>query len=111
TLDSLISKYGCPKFCKIDVEGYELQVLKGLHQPLPLISLEYCVPEMTNDLIECISYLQHLSPNGIFNYSIGESMEWASKQWFNAESFKKLVNTQDFQNSLFGDIYFKNHYR
>jgi FkbM family methyltransferase len=29
TLDELIAKYGVPAFCKIDVEGFELEVLRG----------------------------------------------------------------------------------
>ena len=41
TLDALIATHGVPDFLKIDVEGYELEVLKGLGQPIPLVSLEY----------------------------------------------------------------------
>ncbi len=33
TLDQLITRYGRPTFCKIDVEGFELEVLQGLSQP------------------------------------------------------------------------------
>ncbi|MCL4857173.1 MAG: FkbM family methyltransferase, partial [Flavobacteriales bacterium] len=45
TLDNLIKQYGVPDFCKIDVEGYEYDVLKGLSQPVKAMSLEYIVPE------------------------------------------------------------------
>ena len=34
TLDKLIEKYGNPAVCKIDVEGFEYQVIKGLSQPI-----------------------------------------------------------------------------
>ena len=34
TIDSLIEQFGTPVFCKIDVEGYEYDVLKGLSKPL-----------------------------------------------------------------------------
>jgi FkbM family methyltransferase len=41
TLDLLIEKYGAPHYCKIDVEGSDVAVLRGLSRPLPLISFEY----------------------------------------------------------------------
>lgn len=47
TLDRLIDRYGTPKFCKIDVEGYEEEILKGLTSPIRYISFEYTVPERT----------------------------------------------------------------
>src|SRR5215510_11970 len=37
TLDNLIQQYGIPQFIKIDVEGFEYQVIHGLSQPIPLI--------------------------------------------------------------------------
>ena len=40
TLDALIARYGLPRFCKIDVEGYEAEVLRGLSQPIPALQLE-----------------------------------------------------------------------
>lgn len=41
TLDRLIAEFGLPAFIKIDVEGFEPEVLKGLSQPVPLLSFEY----------------------------------------------------------------------
>jgi FkbM family methyltransferase len=107
TLDALIKKYGIPKFCKIDVEGFELQVLKGLQCPIPIISLEYCVPEMSEMNIKCIERLNDLSPSGLFNYSIEESMIWALPEWMNYENFLTHVKSKEFIDTLFGDIYFK----
>src|SRR5262245_17286326 len=40
TMDRLIGEYGKPAFCKIDVEGFEWQVLQGLSQPVRALSLE-----------------------------------------------------------------------
>ena len=34
TLDELIARHGEPQFCKIDVEGFEHEVLSGLSRPL-----------------------------------------------------------------------------
>ena len=109
TMDDLLSVYGKPVFCKIDVEGFELEVLKGLHEPLPLLSLEFCVPEMHMELLECLHYLNGLSPQGSFNYSIGESMEWALPDWVDFKVFLEHVQSSDFAKTSFGDVYFRSH--
>lgn len=41
TLDHQIAIHGIPTYCKIDVEGWELEVLKGLSKPISIISFEY----------------------------------------------------------------------
>jgi hypothetical protein len=41
TLDAAIRAFGKPTYCKIDVEGWEFEVLRGLSQGLPLISFEF----------------------------------------------------------------------
>ena len=107
TLDKLISKHGAPKFCKIDVEGFEFQVLKGLHQPIQYISLEYCVPELKTNLHDCINYIHGIAPSAVFNYSIGESMKWAYDDWKNFEDFQNHMNTSGFDATDFGDVYVK----
>lgn len=107
TLDHLLQKHGTPRFCKIDVEGFELQVLKGLHTPIPYVSLEYCVPEMLQLTIDCVNYLHRLSPGGVFNYSIGETMHWAQRDWLGHEDFVRHIRQPKFSETLFGDIYFK----
>jgi FkbM family methyltransferase len=40
TLDDLIARFGVPRYCKIDVEGFELNVLRGLGRQLDLLSFE-----------------------------------------------------------------------
>ena len=46
TLAGLIEKYGTPFYIKIDVEGFELEVIKGLTRPVPYLSFEKnnCIP-------------------------------------------------------------------
>jgi hypothetical protein len=59
TLDALIAKYGIPAFCKIGVEGFEAEVLKGLSQPLRMLSLEYHRDE-AGQALECLNILSKL---------------------------------------------------
>ena len=57
TLDMAIAKYGVPHYCKIDVEGYELQVLMGLTSPVPLVSIEYhLTPEDIEKTRRCVAH-------------------------------------------------------
>ena len=105
TLKALIQRYGMPTFIKIDVEGYELEVLKGLDCPIPFISFEYNTPEMKDLVFACVQRLYDLDQEVEFNYSIGESMEFASKDWWNFTDFNQLIRSSAFLDTGFGDVY------
>ncbi len=102
TLDRLIEQYGKPVFCKIDVEGFELQALKGLSHPIETISFEF-VPEFISSTIDCI---RHLCTIGRvhFNYSVGESMHLALPELVGQEEICKLLLSLP-DRRIFGDIY------
>lgn len=102
TLDALIAKYGLPSFCKIDVEGYELKVIRGLSKPIGVISFEF-TPEIIQPAIGAIEHLRAFGSYK-FNYSIGESMRLSLKNWINAqEVINHLITLKD--KTIFGDIY------
>lgn len=108
TLDKLIEKYGLPQFCKIDVEGFEEQVLKGLTHVIPYLSFEYCVPEMNDNLMNSLAQLHRIQPLAKYNYAAGETMQLELMEWVDYETICRLVAEDKFVNTLFGDIYFKN---
>lgn len=107
TLDKLIAKFGKPKFIKIDVEGYEEEVLKGLSYKVDILSYEYAVPEQTSKALKCLEIIEKLNPEALCNFSIGESMEFYFDQWNSMKDMKKFILTQEFINTEFGDIYVK----
>lgn len=59
TLDDLIAEYGIPGYCKIYVEGYEPNVIQGLHMPIPIISFEY-FQTFLDDTERCLNHLEEL---------------------------------------------------
>ena len=83
TLGVLMAKFGAPSFIKIDVEGGELAVLRGLSGPVPALSFEY-LPRAVDQARACVEHLSALAPC-LFNWSPGESYRLAAKSWMTAE--------------------------
>jgi len=105
TLDKLIRKYGSPAVCKIDVEGFEHQVIKGLSQPLKMISFEFSpTPKLINRSIESIKHLSTIG-NVQFNYSFGESMNLALQEWVDDGKICNVLLSIPYKTAFSGDIY------
>ena len=105
TLQEIIAQHGVPQFIKIDVEGFEYEVLMGLHTAVPTISLEYTVPEMSDSLEQCLSLLHKLSREYKYNYSVGERMELCAAEWMSYEQMEQHVSSAGFLAGGCGDLY------
>jgi FkbM family methyltransferase len=90
TLDELITRFGEPAFCKIDVEGFELEVLRGLSRPLPALSFEYL--PMAHDA--ALAVLDRVGELGDYRYrySAIETMRWAGDRWLDAAELLALLD-------------------
>lgn len=108
TLDLLVEKYGIPGFVKIDVEGYEKEVLKGLTIPIPAFSIEYTLPELKDELLSCFEEINRIYNNDYyFNYAQGEDLIYGFKEYIHSSQLASLFENPTFMNSGFGDIYIK----
>jgi len=105
TLDNLIEQFGSPKYIKIDVEGYELNVLKGLSKKSGIISFEATSEFLTN-AEKCIKYLKEIGYTK-FTFSIGEQRKFFC-DWLNSNQTMNLIKTQIKKDKYFwADIYCK----
>jgi FkbM family methyltransferase len=95
TLDHLIDKYGLPDYIKIDVEGFELEVLRGLHQPVKAVSFECNLPSFAGDTVESIQLLDSLSERYRYNFwSERHDFILQASSWMNSKEIINLVNSE-----------------
>ena len=91
SMEQLIAFHGLPFFVKIDVEGHELSVLRGMRRPVPYLSFEVNLPEFRPEGLECVQVLRRLAPDGEFNYTPDCRRGLALKQWRRAEQFSAIL--------------------
>jgi FkbM family methyltransferase len=108
TLDALIEHFGVPYFIKIDVEGFEEQVLSGLAIQPRLLSFEFHHAFIRASL-RCLD-LDVFAPGSTFNLvsnsSWGYPARFDSEIWLEKEELRqRLLGFSDGDNQ--GDIFVK----
>jgi len=111
TLDMLMEEYGVPDFIKIDTEGFELEVMKGLSTPVKALSFEYTLPHQKDQAIACVELLDKLYNNrALFNICRDEAYQMRFDKWMEAGELLTILKSDEFNKSnygVYGDIYVK----
>lgn len=110
TLDAAIESFGIPDYCKIDVEGFEEEVLAGLSNSLPMISFEFHLNDAgIRRAHACLTRLNSLA-SGVadVNVTSAETARLSFSEW---RSIREFIHwfPGDLKRSLpgypYGDIY------
>lgn len=100
TLGNLTETFGLPAFTKIDVEGFEPNVLRGMGEQLPALSFEVNVhtPDVSKACVEV------LGDSYEYAWSGGEGMHLDTSWMAQSEMLDHLGSLTDF-----GDVYARLH--
>ncbi len=89
TLQSLIDEHGVPGFVKVDVEGFEAEVLGGLSTPVKALSFEY-LPATRAVAHECLEQIGELGRYR-FNRATGEDHRLLHRRWLDGEGMRRVL--------------------
>jgi FkbM family methyltransferase len=111
TLDRLVAKHGEPKFIKIDVEGFEKEVLTGLLRMPKYLSFEF-ISEFMDAAVECVRR-SCFSIGDSFNILVNDPSADAPssvcldrKDWLTAEQMISLLSDDRLrQSKTYGEIF------
>ena len=102
TLDDLIRDHGEPAFVKIDVEGFEAEVLSGLTRPISALSFEFTTiqRDIAHAALDRCAALGRYR----FNAALGESQRLLSARWLEIDEVRGWLDTLSPEANS-GDIY------
>jgi FkbM family methyltransferase len=106
TLDALIEAHGVPRYCKLDIEGYELEALRGLSRAVEYVSFEFN-NRYIDQAIACIDHLERFASLR-FNLTLMEDSRLLTREWWDRETFLRRFHEELARNpASWGDVFVK----
>jgi FkbM family methyltransferase len=102
TLDQIAKTHGVPSFVKIDAEGFDDRVLRGMSFQPDAVTFEYYrhLPDVARRCLEA----PVLASGYRFNYAQGAEMKLASSAWLEIGEFKERLDALARGGEEYGDV-------
>jgi hypothetical protein len=95
----MAERYGIPKYVKIDTEGYDAEVLKGMSFRPEMVSFEYA-PLALDVAARCIEPMAGYE----FNFTLGEKAKFELGQWVNGKEIIERLRAVPVS-VFYGDVF------
>ena len=83
TFDQLVTEFGSPRYSKIDVEGFESEVIHGTSSKVGCISFEF-TSDFLSTAVDILGYLSGIGYSR-FNFSLDDDDKFWLDQWLDRD--------------------------
>ena len=107
TLDLLAREFGEPEFVKIDVEGFEINVLQGMTFNPRNVSFEFGARRKGASSV-CLEHMG--ARNYLFRPILGREFRFATPEWMRLDEARAWLESYSVEEGEYGDMFCHRQY-